>query len=57
MPPDDYSGKKYSVKKICNYRGQNYKGFYGRNLKARVFVPDKPFQPSLMFVGKAWGLP
>ncbi len=23
----------------------------------RVFVPGKPFQPSLMFVGKARGLP
>jgi hypothetical protein len=26
---------------------------YRFSLKARVFVPGKPFQPSLMFVGKA----
>jgi hypothetical protein len=25
--------------------------------KARVFEPGRPFQPSLMFVGKARGLP
>ncbi len=41
--------------------GQTYKTFYGRNLqnsvKARVLVPGKPFQPSLMFVGKAKSLP
>jgi hypothetical protein len=24
---------------------------------ARVFVPDRPFQPSLMFVGKARNIP
>jgi hypothetical protein len=38
-------------------RGHSYKTFYGRNfpfsLFARVFVPGKPFQPSLMFAGKA----
>jgi hypothetical protein len=42
-------------------RGQSYKTFYGHNLqvfvKARVFVLDKPFQPSLMFVCKARSLP
>jgi hypothetical protein len=35
---------------------QSYKTFYGRNLQIfnnkLVFVPGKPFQPSLMFVGK-----
>jgi hypothetical protein len=38
-------------------RSQCYKTFYGSNLrilyKARVFVPDKPFQPSLMSAVKA----
>ncbi len=41
-------------------KGQSYETFYGRNLQifvARVFVPGKPFQPCLMFVGKARGLP
>ncbi len=37
--------------------GQCYKTFYGRNLRllliARAFVTGKPFQPSLMFGGKA----
>jgi hypothetical protein len=36
---------------------QSCKTVYGRNLRifviARVFVPDKPFQPSLMYAGKA----
>jgi hypothetical protein len=30
---------------------------YGFSLQARVFVPGKPFQPSLMFVGEARSLP
>ena len=38
-----------------------YKTFYDRNLQifvtARVFVPGKPHHPSIMFVGKARGLP
>ncbi len=42
-------------------RGLSYKTFYGRNLRifviSRVFAPGKPFQPSLIFVGKARGLP
>jgi hypothetical protein len=29
---------------------------YGFLYEARVFVPGKPFQPSLLFVGKARGL-
>jgi hypothetical protein len=33
---------------------QCYKTFYVRNL---VFVPGKPFQSSLLFVGKARSLP
>ncbi len=41
--------------------GLYYKTFYGRNLrifvKARVFVPGKHFQPSIMFVGEARSLP
>ncbi len=45
---------------IVQVKGQYYKTFYGHNLQifvARVFVPVKPFQPSLLFVGKARGLP
>jgi hypothetical protein len=42
-------------------RAQFYKTFYGHNLqvfvKAIVFVPGKPFQPSPMFVGKAMSIP
>ncbi len=30
---------------------------YKFSYEARGFVPGKPFQPSLMFVGKAWSLP
>jgi hypothetical protein len=30
---------------------------YNFSLKARAFVPGKPFQPSLMFVGKARAYP
>ncbi len=34
--------------------GQSYKTFYGCNLCNKlVFVPGKPFQPSLMFGGKS----
>jgi hypothetical protein len=37
--------------------GLYYKTFYGCNIRilviARVFVPGKPLQSSLMFVGKA----
>jgi len=37
------------------------KTFYARNLGVFVlkwcFFPDRPFQPSLMFVGKARSLP
>ncbi len=38
-------------------QGQYYKTFYASNLQilviTRVFVSGKPFQPSLMFAGKA----
>jgi hypothetical protein len=30
---------------------------YGFQSYARVYVPDKPFKPSLVFVGKARSLP
>jgi hypothetical protein len=30
---------------------------YEFSFKARMFVSGRPFQPSLMFVGKAWSLP
>ncbi len=33
--------------------GLYYKTFYCRNLRIFVFVLVKPFQPSLMFAGKA----
>jgi hypothetical protein len=38
---------------------QGYKTFYGRKLQIFVmmFVPGKPFQNSLLFVGKAKSLP
>ncbi len=46
---------------LSRVRGQCYKTFlsviYGFSLKARVFVPGKPFQSSLMFVGEARNLP
>ncbi len=41
-------------------KGQSHETFYGHNFQifvARVFVPGKPFRPSLMFVGKARGQP
>jgi hypothetical protein len=42
-----------SLRQFCCW-GQSYKAFYARNLrKASVFVRGKPFQPSVMFVGKA----
>jgi hypothetical protein len=42
--------------------GQSYKTFYGRNLQIFCYRLEnlslaKPFQPSLMIVGKARGLP
>jgi hypothetical protein len=41
--------------------GRCNKTFYNRNLrifvKARAFDPGEPFQPSLMFVGKAVAYP
>jgi hypothetical protein len=39
-------------------RSQSYKTFYGRNLWIFVilFVLGKPFQLSLIILGKAWGL-
>jgi hypothetical protein len=40
-------------------RGQCYKAFYSHKLRLfimRVFVPGKPFQPSIMFAGKARSL-
>jgi hypothetical protein len=30
---------------------------FGFSFSARVFVPGKPFQPSIMFAGNARGLP
>jgi hypothetical protein len=43
----------------CQSFGQSYKTFYDRNLRILIisFVPGKPFQPSLMFVGEARRLP
>jgi hypothetical protein len=39
-------------------RGLYHKTYYGRNLRISfLFVPDKPFQPSLMFAGKARAYP
>ncbi len=42
-------------------RGQCYQTFYGRNLRNFVIswnvCPGKPFQPSVMFVGKARAYP
>jgi hypothetical protein len=43
----------FNVASTSNARGLYHKTFYGRNLwfpyKARVFVPGKPFQTSLVF--------
>jgi hypothetical protein len=38
-------------------RGQLFSTFYSRNLRifVLIFVLDKPFQPSLMFVGNLKG--
>jgi hypothetical protein len=42
-------------------RGPYYKTFYNRILRifiiTRVFVPGKPFQPRLVFVGKTGAFP
>jgi len=49
-------GKKLNekLKKNMETGARNVKLFtaviYGFSKKARVFVPDKPFQPSLLFV-------
>jgi hypothetical protein len=40
---------------LLHSRGLYHKTYYARNLRIseiRVFVPGKPFQPSLVFVGK-----
>ncbi len=60
-----YVGKSFC--KTCKNIGDgviacvNVIKLYGRKIrlfiKARVFVPGKPFQPSLMFVGEARNLP
>ncbi len=41
------------------HQGQMLQNLFVRNLRIPVtsLVPDKPFQPSLMFVGKVWSLP
>ncbi len=48
----------FYLRDIC---GQCYKTFYGRKLRlfiiSKSVVPGKPFQPSLIFVGKDRGLP
>jgi hypothetical protein len=53
--------KKFEKHIFINSRGLYYKKFYGRNswifIITRVFVPDKPLQPSLMFTGKAGAYP
>jgi hypothetical protein len=36
-------------------KDKSYKTFNGRNLQ--MFVPGRPFQPSVMFLGKARSLP
>ncbi len=58
---DDVPGKSlhYLNLLLIQFRGQCYKTFYGRKLRIFMiniaFAPDKTFQPSLMFAGKAPG--
>jgi hypothetical protein len=54
----------FSVKSNISKQGRNismglyYKTFYDHNFHNKlVFVLEKPFQPSLMFVGEAKSLP
>ncbi len=53
----NYCGIFYNISPLRLY----YKTFYSHNLwifcNKLVFVPGKPFLSSLMFVGKAIGLP
>jgi hypothetical protein len=46
---------KNGCKKFNNVgpRGQCYKAFYSHKLRARVFVPRKLFQGSVVIAGKA----
>jgi hypothetical protein len=47
-----YYGKKFlTAVKILLIMAQCYKKIYVLNLQIFVFVPDKLFQPSQMFVG------
>jgi hypothetical protein len=39
------------------FMGQCYKTFSVRNLRTFVFVPGKPFQPSLLIQGDARSVP
>jgi hypothetical protein len=52
---------RYKNGNICLSWGQPFKTFtatiYEFSLQARVFAPDKPFQPNLMFIGKAGAYP
>ncbi len=51
----NYGCKRFYIIDTC---GQCYKTFYGYDFsKVRAFVPGKPFQLSLMFVGKAGAYP
>ncbi len=51
---EKFSRDKHSslYRKFVNY---GVKKFY--NIGPRVFVPGKPFQPNLLFVGEAKNLP
>jgi hypothetical protein len=41
---------------MLDLKGLLHKTYYGRNLIMLVFVPGKPFQPSLVFLGKVRSL-
>jgi hypothetical protein len=53
--------KKFKKSRLTPSGGNSIKLFttviYGFSKQARVFVPGKPFQPSLMFAGKAGAYP
>jgi hypothetical protein len=49
-----YCGKEFlTAVKILSTTAKCYKKIYVRNLRIFVFVPDKLFQPSQMFGGRA----
>jgi hypothetical protein len=62
MPPIHHTGScfakiEYDVNDKQS-RGLYHKTYYGHNLWISVvFVPPKPFQPSLVFAGKARAYP